>query len=149
MFATQGIVTIPEVNRMLVEATVSESEVHRLAPGQVADIRVEAFPDLKLSGKVTRVGTLASASPTRPFDDKRFDLVITLDPTNADLRPEMTIRADVIIGTRTNVLMMPVSAVFNKQGTRVAYVVGAAGLEMRPIALGESSDRMEIGRAHV
>ena len=142
VFATQGIVTIPEVNRMLVEATVSESEVHRLAPGQVADIRVEAFPDLKLSGKVTRVGTLASASPTRPFDDKRFDLVITLDPTNADLRPEMTIRADVIIGTRTNVLMMPVSAVFNNQGTRVAYVVGAAGLEMRPIALGESSDRM-------
>ena len=90
----------------------------------------------------TRVGTLASASPTRPFDDKRFDLIITLDPTTVDLRPEMTIRADVIIGTRTNVLMMPVSAVFNNQGTRVAYVVGTAGLEMRPIALGEASDRM-------
>lgn len=142
VFATQGIVTIPEVNRMLVEATVSESEVHRLSAGQVAEVRVEAFPNLKLTGKVTRVGTLASASPTRPFDDKRFDLIITLDPTDADLRPEMTIRADVIVGTRSNVLMMPVSAVFNNQGTRVAYVVGAAGLEMRPIELGESSDHM-------
>ena len=142
VFATQGIVTIPEVNRMLVEASVSESEVHRVKTGQPAEIRVEAFPELTLTGKVTRVGTLASASVNRPFDDKRFDLVITLDPTAADLRPEMTIRADVIVGSRTNVLMVPVTAVFNSQGTRVVYVTGATGTGMRPVDLGESNDRM-------
>jgi HlyD family secretion protein len=142
VFATQGIVTIPEVNRMLVEASISESEVHRVKPGQPAEIRVEAFPDLKLTGQVTRVGTLASTSVSRPFDDKRFDLVITLDPTPAELRPEMTIRADVIVGSRTNVLMIPVTAVFNNQGSRVVYVVGATGTEMRPVDLGESNDRM-------
>ena len=142
VFATQGIVTIPEVNRMLVEASVSESEVHRVKTGQPAEIRVEAFPELTLTGKVTRVGTLASSSVNRPFDDKRFDLVITLDPTAADLRPEMTIRADVIVGSRTNVLMVPVTAVFNSQGTRVVYVTGATGTGMRPVDLGESNDRM-------
>jgi multidrug resistance efflux pump len=142
VFATQGIVTIPEVNRMLVEASISESEVHRVKTGQPAEIRVEAFPDLKLTGRVTRVGTLASSSVNRPFDDKRFDLIITLDPTTADLRPEMTIRADVIVGSRTNVLMVPVTAVFNNQGTRVVYVTGATGAGMRPVDLGESNDRM-------
>jgi len=142
VFATQGIVTIPEVNRMLVEASVSESEVHRVQAGQPAEVRVEAFPDLKLTGKVTRVGTLASASVNRPFDDKRFDLIITLDPTTAELRPEMTIRADVIVGTRSNVLLVPVTAVFNNQGSRVVYVTGATGTEMRQVDLGESNDRM-------
>ncbi len=142
VFATQGIVTIPEVNRMQVEATVSESEVHRVQAGQPAEVRVEAFPDLKLTGTVTRVGTLASASPTRPFDDKRFDLIIALDPTTAELRPEMSIRADVIVGTRQNVLMVPVTAVFNNQGTRVVYVSGATGTEMRRVDTGESNDRM-------
>jgi multidrug resistance efflux pump len=142
VFATQGIVTIPEVNRMLVEASVSEAEVHRVKAGQAAEIRVEAFPDLQLTGTVTRVGTLAATSPTRPFDDKRFDLIITLDPTTAELRPEMSIRADVIVGTRTNVLMVPVTAIFNNQGTRVAHVVTATGLETRPVDLGESNDRM-------
>ena len=142
VFATQGIVTIPEVNRMLVEASVSESEVHRVHAGQLAEVHVEAFPDLKLTGKVTRVGTLASSSANRPFDDKRFDLIITLDPTNAELRPEMSIRADVIVGTRTGVLMVPVTAVFNNQGSRVVYVTGATGTEMRPVDLGESNDRM-------
>jgi multidrug efflux pump subunit AcrA (membrane-fusion protein) len=142
VFATQGIVTIPEVNRMLVEASVSESEVHRVAPGQTAEVHVEAFPDLKLTGKVTRVGTLASTSVNRPFDDKRFDLIIALDPTDAELRPEMTIRADVIVGSRSNVLMVPVTAVFNNQGSRVVYLAGGGRSEMRRVDLGESNDRM-------
>ena len=142
VFATQGIVTIPEVNRMLVEASVSEAEVHRVRAGQSAEIRVEAFPDVTLTGKVTRVGTLAASSPSRPFDDKRFDLIIALDPTTVELRPEMSIRADVIVGTRSNVLMIPVTAVFNQQGTRVAYVVTATATEPRPLELGESNDRM-------
>ena len=142
VFATQGIVTIPEVNRMVVEATVGEAEVHRVRAGQAAEIRVEAFPDLQLTGTVTRVGTLATASAARPFDDKRFDLIIALDPTDAELRPEMSIRADVLVGTRRNVLMVPVTAVFNHQGTRVAYVVTATGTEMRPLEIGEANDRM-------
>ena len=142
VFATQGIVTIPEVNRMQVEASVSESEVHRVRPGQPAEIHVEAFPDLKLTGKVTRVGTLATSSANRPFDDKRFDLVIALDATEAELRPEMSIRADVIVGSRAGVLMVPVTAVFNNQGMRVVYVVGPAGTETRRVELGESNDRM-------
>jgi HlyD family secretion protein len=142
VFATQGIVTIPEVNRMLVEASISESDVHRVKAGQAAEIRVEAFPDLRLTGTVTRVGTLASTSVNRPFDDKRFDLIITLDPTTAELRPEMTIRADVIVGSRADVLMVPVTAVFNNQGARLVYVAGATGTEPRPVDIGESNDRM-------
>jgi multidrug resistance efflux pump len=142
VFATQGIVTIPEVNRMQVEATVSEAEVHRVRAGQRAEVRVEAFPDLTLTGVVTRVGTLAATSASRPFDDKRFDLIIALDPTTAELRPEMSVRADILVGTRSNVLMIPVTAVFNDQGTRVAYLVTATGTTMRPLELGESNDRM-------
>lgn len=142
VFATQGIVTIPEVNRMLVEASVSESEVHRVHAGQPAEVMVEAFPQLKLTGTVTRVGTLASASANRPFDDKRFDLIIALDPTDAELRPEMSIRADVIVGARTGVVMVPVTAVFNHQGSRVVYLINPGGPEMRAVDTGESNDRM-------
>jgi len=142
VFATQGIVTIPEVNRMLVEASVGEAEVHRVRAGQAAHVRVEAFPDLTLTGKVARVGALASASAARPFDDKRFDLVIALDPTTAELRPEMTIRADIVVGARQDVLLVPVTAIFNKDGRQVVYLDSVSGPEARPVEIGESSDRM-------
>ncbi len=142
VFAAQGIVTIPEVNRMLVEASVSEAQVHRVGAGQAAVVRVEAFPDLRLTGRVTRVGALASASAARPFDDKRFDLIITLDPTDAELRPEMTIRADVIVGSRKDVLLVPVTALFNKDGRHVVYLNGFSGPEARQVEVGESNDRL-------
>jgi len=142
VFATQGIVTIPEVNRMLVEASVSEAEVHRVSPGQAAVVRVEAFPNLKLTGTVTRVGALASASAARPFDDKRFDLIITLDPTTAELRPEMSIRADVVVGSRQDVLLVPVTAIFNKDGHQVVYLETLSGSEARPVEIGQANDRL-------
>ena len=138
---TQGLVTIPEVNRMLVESSVGEAEVHRVHPGQPAVVRLEAFPELRLTGTVSRVGTLASSSIDRPLEDKRFDLVIELDPTDAELRPEMTVRADITVGTRNNVVLVPVNAVFQHQGVFVVHVVRATGIETRPVDLGESNDR--------
>lgn len=136
---SQGLVTIPEVNRMLVEASVTEAEVHRVAPGQTATVRLEAFPSARLAGRVVRVGTLASSSVERPFDEKRFDLIIELFPTDIELRPEMTARADIILGTRSNVLLIPVNAVFEREGAYVAHVMSLSGPEARPLTLGESN----------
>jgi len=137
---SQGLVTIPEVKRMFVEAAVNETDVHRVKPGQPASIRLDAFPDLKLTGKVSRVGTLARASLERPFEDKKFDLVIEVDATEAELRPEMTARADVLVGERKDVLLIPVNAVFDRQGILVAHVVGLFGVETLQIELGESNE---------
>jgi multidrug efflux pump subunit AcrA (membrane-fusion protein) len=139
--SSQGLVTIPEVNRMVVESSVGEAEVHRVRPGQAAVVRLEAYPALRLTGKVVRVGTLASSSVNRPLEDKRFDLVIELDPATAELRPEMTARADILVGNRDNVLLIPVNAVFEHDGRFVAYRVGGGGRETRAISLGESNDQ--------
>jgi HlyD family secretion protein len=137
---SQGLLTIPEVDRMLVEASVSEADVHRVQPGQRAAIFLEAFPGLRLTGHVTRVGTLARSSAERPFDDKRFDLVVEVDPSGADLRPEMTARVDVVLGERQGVLLLPVNAVFERQGVTVCHVVRPFGVETVPVQLGESND---------
>jgi multidrug efflux pump subunit AcrA (membrane-fusion protein) len=125
---------------MLVEASVNEADVHRVQPGQSATIRLDAFPDLRLGGKVERVGTLARASPERPFEEKRFDLVVEVDRNDADLRPEMTARVDVLVGERKDALLMPVNAVFDRQGVLVAHRVGLLGVETRQIELGDANE---------
>src|SRR5262249_55420781 len=133
--SSQGLVTIPEVKRMLVEASVPEADVHRLHAGQPANVRLDAFPDVRLSGKVTRVGTLARVSSERPFEDKRFDVIVELDPSDADLRPEMTARVDVLVGERKDVLLIPVNAVFERQGLTVCHVLRALRTETRQVEL--------------
>jgi multidrug efflux pump subunit AcrA (membrane-fusion protein) len=138
--SSQGLVTIPEVTRMLVEASVSEADVHRVLVGQSATVLLEAFPGLRLAGHVTRVGTLARSSAERPLDDKRFDLIVELDASPAELRPEMTARVDVLLGERRDVLLLPVNAVFERQGQRVCHVLGPNGTEAVAVQLGESND---------
>jgi multidrug efflux pump subunit AcrA (membrane-fusion protein) len=86
------------------------------------------------------VGTLARSSVDRPFDEKRFDLVIEVDPTSVDLRPEMTARADVVVGTKDGALLVPLNAVFDDHGTLVAHVVRPLGIETRAVEVGESND---------
>jgi multidrug efflux pump subunit AcrA (membrane-fusion protein) len=140
--SSQGIVTIPEVNRMTVEASVTEADMHRVHPGQPAAVTLEAYPGMHLAGKVSRVGTLASSSIERPMDEKRFDLVIDLEPGEGDLRPEMTARADIRIGQRENVLMVPVAAVAEGGGVATVSVVGFSGSHQQTVQLGESNGVM-------
>jgi len=144
---SQGLVTIPEVSRMLVEASVREADLHRLHSGQPAAIRLDAFPELRLRGTVARVGTLARVSAERPFDEKHFDVLVDVDATESDLRPEMTARVDILVGERTDVLLVPVNAVFERQGTTVCHLVRAFRTETRPVELGESDDTFAEVRA--
>jgi HlyD family secretion protein len=137
--ASQGIVTIPGLDRMLVESSVREAEVHRVRPGQPVSVRVEAFPDVTLTGAITHVGTLAR-SVDEAAQDKRFELTITLDPSGVDLRPAMTARVEILVGEKHDVLLLPISAVFDRQGGSVCRVVGMFGVDTRAVELGESDD---------
>lgn len=138
--STQGLVTIPEVDRMLVESSVRETDLHRVRAGQRATIRLDAFPDLRLTGQVLSLGALARASATRPFEEKRFDLVVEVDATSAQLRPEMTARIDIVVADRRNVLLVPVNAIFERVDDLVANVVTRWSTEPRPVELGVTGD---------
>lgn len=138
--SSQGILTIPEVSRMTVEASVSETDVHRVHAGQPATVYVEALGGASLTGTVSRVGTLASASIGRPLDDKRFDLVIELDGSDERLRPEMTARADIAIAAKPDALLVPVTAVAEESGRFVVRVSQGRRLDVRPVVLGDAND---------
>lgn len=143
--SSQGIVTIPEVSRMMVEASIDEADVHRVRPGQPAKVYVEALGGAAMPGRVVRVGTLASASLGRPLDDRRFDLVIELDSSDERLRPEMTARADIAVASKADALLIPVTAV-EGDGTRFfVRIPRGRGVEFRQVTLGDAnSDVVDV-----
>ena len=136
---TPGIVTVADVDRMLVETSVGEADVHRVAVGQVVHVVLEALRERKFTGKVTRVGTVARSSADRPMEDKRFDLIVEIDQPDPQLKPEMTARVDVQLGERRGVLVIPPNAVFDEQGVSAVHVVRAFDVQTRMVQLGEST----------
>jgi HlyD family secretion protein len=141
--ASQGIVTIPDVGRMIVESSLRESDVHRVRAGQRVAVLVDAFPDARLTGRVRSLGTLARASADRAFDDKRFDLTVAIDASGFDLRPEMTVRLQIVVDERKEVVLLPVNAIVRVGESTVVHVLRERGGETRAVKLG-AADELEV-----
>jgi HlyD family secretion protein len=139
--ASQGLITIPEVQRMVVETSVREADVHRVRAGQTATVHLDAFPGVALEGRVARVGTLARAATDRAFEDKRFDVMVELAGAPGELRPEMTARVEVLVGERKDVLLVPVAALFERGGVMVCHRRTAFGTETRAVEVGDTDDQ--------
>ena len=138
---SQGIVRVVEVDRMLVDTSVPERAVHRVRPGQPVAVRLEAFPDLRLSGRVATIGVLARTTRDRLVEAKRFDVTVELDTTDADLRPEMTARVDIRVGERRDVIRVPVNALFERDGLTLVNVLRGGRVETRRVETGEQDRR--------
>ena len=138
---SQGIVRVVDVSSMLVQTSVPERSIYRVRPGQPVTVRVEAFPELRLSGRVATVGTLARTTFEQRNEGKRFDVTVELDPADAGLRPEMTVRVDILVSERRDVLQVPVNAVFEDDGLTVVNVLRGGRIESRQVELGEQNQR--------
>ena len=138
---SQGIARVVDVSRMLVDASVPERSVHRVHAGQPVTVSLEAFPELELSGRVATVGALARTTLGQQLDGKRFDVTVELDPTDAELRPEMTTRVVILVGDRQDVVRVPINAVFENDGMTLVNVLRGRRVEARQVELGEQNRR--------
>ena len=136
---SQGIVRVVEVSRMLVDTSVPERFIHRVRAGRPVTVRLEAFPDLQLAGQITGVGALARTTRDQWVESKRFDVIVTLDPTEVELRPEMTARVDIRVGERQDVLRLPVTAVFERDGLTMVNVLRGSRTVAQRIEIGEQT----------
>jgi len=135
---SQGLVTIPDLSRMLVESSVRESDVHSVRQGESATVMLDAYPGVRLAAHVINVGSLAKADSSS--DEKRFAVTFLLQPGGVDLRPEMTARVELLLERKANVVLLPVNAVTDRAGGLFARVVRPWGLEDRRVELGLASD---------
>jgi RND family efflux transporter MFP subunit len=60
-----AVVTIADMDTLEVEADVSESSLSKIALGQSAEIQLDAFPGLRLTGSVARMVPTVDRSTTR------------------------------------------------------------------------------------
>ncbi len=107
------LMTIADLSVMEVEVEVDETDVVGVQMDQVANIRVDAFPNQIFKGRVTEIGSsalqrLTAAASTQ--ESKDFKVVITLDNPSKLIKPGLSASADIITAEKKNVLAVPISA---------------------------------------
>ncbi len=133
------ILTLSDLSRVFVMATVDESDIGGVDVGQPARVVVDSFPDRTFAGKVVRIAvTGVSASNVVTFEVK----VEVTDPDKRLLKPQMTGTVTVVEDRREHVLSVPTSAVSHEKGK--AYVQTPDGKRV-PVTLGmQGTDVVEV-----
>ncbi|MEE8376961.1 MAG: efflux RND transporter periplasmic adaptor subunit [Candidatus Aminicenantaceae bacterium] len=109
------LMTIADLSVMEVEVDVDETDVVGVELNQEAEVRVDAFPDTIIKGKVTEIGSSALQRNSASQESRDFKVVITLENPPANLKPGLSASADIITARKMNVLSIPISALVLKE----------------------------------
>jgi HlyD family secretion protein len=137
VWANQPLVILPDISRMEVETRVRETDIHKVERNQKVEVRVEAYPELRLTGSVTLVGTLAQEEQDRR-GSKFFSVRVGIRQSEPRLRPGMTARVEIEVEERADALFVPLEAVFEKDGRSLVYLAGRRP-RAREVVLGPSN----------
>ncbi|MES1240478.1 MAG: efflux RND transporter periplasmic adaptor subunit [Acidobacteriota bacterium] len=145
---------IADLSEILANVDVDETEVVLVKPGQDAVIKVDALPNKLYHGRVSEVGSKGFNRPAQP-DVTFFDVEILLSDPDDDLRPGMSVRAEINTAVHPKALVVPVQAVVERdiknpqtgatEEADVVYAVENGKAAQRRVKTGISDEtRVEI-----
>ena len=113
------LMTIADLSVITAEVMVDETDIGSIEIGQIAEARVDAFPDRTFTGTVTEIGNTAVIRSTgmaaaqsliSSQQAKDFKVVITLANPSINLRPGLSATADVTTAMRHKALAIPLQS---------------------------------------
>ena len=128
---------VGDLTRLWMLASVRADQLARLHVGQSAVVSLPDAPGETFSGKVANLG--------QRFDPTTRQMQIRIEFTNAGgrLRPEMLARAELLVGEKKAVLLVPEDAVQQVNGQDAVFVrLSADHFVVRPIQAGDSGQGM-------
>ncbi len=129
------VMTIANLNDMIINAHINQADVTRLTTGQSVDIQVESVPGLKMKGTMERIAPQAVIKN----GIKGFGARVAITEIDPRIRPGMTALLSIPVASAEKVLTVPLAAVFTEKGER--YVFAKADekdekFERRPVLIG-------------
>ncbi|TSC75518.1 MAG: Uncharacterized protein G01um101430_360 [Parcubacteria group bacterium Gr01-1014_30] len=116
------------------EIPLNEIDAARVLPEQEATLTFDALTDLEIKGQVAEVDVVGDVSQ----GVVTYDVKIAFESADSRIKPSMSVSADIVTQTKTDVLMVPNSAV--KTQGNVSYVELPEGAGRRNVQVGISSD---------
>lgn len=128
-----------------VQKEYRDYEYRTARKGQRATVRVDAFPDKTLPGRVRMVAGVASQTDSWVSDVKVYQTLVSIDDVVPGLKPDMTAEVTIHIEGISEVLTVPLQAVVGGAelgAKRKVFVRTPTGYDEREVTLGLMNDRV-------
>jgi RND family efflux transporter MFP subunit len=112
-----GILAIAQLGRMKIEVMVPEQDFVHLRPGQIANVRVDAFTDTVFEGRIFTV------NPALNRMSRTSRVAIEIRNDRQLLKPGMFARVEIVTSSLKNVLAVPATAIVMRDGQPHVFTV--------------------------
>lgn len=139
-----GLATIVDMNSLEVDVDVNESYISRVKPGMPVEAVLDAYPDWKIPAHV--IAIIPSADKSKATVKVR----IALDQKDPRIIPQMGVRVSFLEKKDANRkplpgVLVPKSAVVQRDGKNVVFVVANGHLRQTPVTTGvDFSDLKQV-----
>jgi multidrug efflux pump subunit AcrA (membrane-fusion protein) len=133
---SQRVATIATVGNPLATFDVSEIDVSKIKPGRKVTIIIDSITDTTFTGKVVSVDRVGSTSN----NVTTYPAIVQFDTSSDKILPNMAATANIIIETKTDVLVAPSTSIQNQNGQYTARVLRNSVEMSQPVEVGISSD---------
>jgi HlyD family secretion protein len=140
-------------SQFTVDALVPEADIAKVAPGQQAEITLDAYGDtVKFAGAVFA----EDPDQTKVSDAIYYKTTLSIDNGERDVKPGMTANVTIDTGDRTNALIIPTRAIRETDGVytvrvleggtprEVTVTIGLRGDDGKTEALSGVSEGMQV-----
>ncbi len=139
--SSSGSITLINTSAYTITLSVDEKDITQLAVGQPVTLRVPALDTAAAAGKVTRIDLAPATSASGQL--VTYSVQVTLDPSEAVLRPGLSAIATVTLNEVKNVIVVPnrfITVDATTQQATVKVETAAGVYEDIPVTLGTRTD---------
>lgn len=111
--------TLGDTHEVFVLGKVDESDIGKVFLGQTARIKVESFKDKTYEGKVTKISPMGNEKD----NVTTFEVRVSINNTNGELKYNMTANAEILLEEHKNVLMIPEAALMYDKDKKASVEV--------------------------
>ncbi|MEI7612897.1 MAG: efflux RND transporter periplasmic adaptor subunit [Betaproteobacteria bacterium] len=131
-----AVVTMADMETLEVEADVSEANIGRIRVGQPCEIQLDAFPDRRMRGVVSRTVPTVDRAKATVLVKIRF---VELDPA---VLPEMSAKVaflekDIAESERQPLTAVHATAIAQREGKSVLFLLSDGRVKMIAVAVGQ------------
>jgi RND family efflux transporter MFP subunit len=137
-FANPGtpVISLTDVSILEADVNLDETDVVRIATDMTVIVTVDAFPGMKMSGKVIEIAPTANVQSGVVL----YPVTVRLDPIALPLRSGMTVNVMFTLEERKDTLVVPFRAVETEGGQAYLTRVTVSGTERVAVTMGLITD---------
>jgi len=136
------IATLPDMSVAISETYVREIDIAKIALGDSVRITIDALPDKVFWGKVIYIATIGEDH--KDFDMKAFKVMIRFERSDKEMKPGMSANNDIVVASFQDKLLVPVNAVFTRNGEKFVYLKKGGGISKLPVKVKAENEQFAV-----